>query len=778
MLRDLRFTLRTLARNWRVTLLALASLALAIGANTAVFSIVDAVVLRPLPIEDPRSLVELTVRKADGRGDLWSWDQYSALADNRGPLGPVMAQSRHGAIMRTPDGVEMLLITAASPNYFEMLGIRPAIGRTFTPGDPAPDGVVLSDRAWKRRFGGDPQIVGRAIPLNIGRFRVLGVMPPDFSGLMRGVQNDLWVSSAAWLRRPDDRRVTDFEVYSRLEPGVTLETAGRHADAVIGRLNQAGLSAAPGRRAGAEPFGSLSTKETLAAAGLLAAMLSLVLAIACANVANLRLARNEARRREIGIRLAIGAGRSHILGQEMLESAVVALAGMGAGLVLAAWLARGVTTLVYSFNPYTDYGIRLDARSLLFALGAALAATLLTALGPVLGAWRQDIQTALRGSDSPGRIRARAALAVLQIVLCTALAGTAGLFWKSLANVTAVRPAMDPDRNLLLVEAGRTRTGLPLDALAENLAAVPGARAAAYCRRVPLAGSGGGATVAVSLPGQPERSFHYNQVSPNYFEVTGARVLAGRAFTAADSPQAAPVVMISQAFARRFFQGRNALGEWVRAEGRDRQVVGIVEDGPVNYIRETVEPFLYFPHAQMPGGDLTVLVEGRKDAAALAPEVRKRMREAGYVVLEVQTLRDFMKNAHSEDRALAVLSGGLGLLGVFLAASGLFGVLAYTVSRRTREFGIRLALGAVRGNLERIVLASALKMAFIGVPAGIGVALACARLFENMLFGVSGTDPLILGAAALLVTAVALAAAFIPARHAARVNPLEALRWE
>src|ERR1035438_9247901 len=369
-----------------------------------------------------------------------------------------------------------------------------------------------------------------------------------------------------------------------------------------------------------------------------------------------------------------------------------------------------------------------------------------------------------------------------QMALVTGVACSAALLWRSLDNLAAIRPAMDPNGRLLIVEGGLDvrPPGPRAASLALEIAALPGVEQVAWARRAPLSGSGGGATVDGEMPGQPKVSFAYNQVSPNYFAVTGARLLGGRAFQTSDGPDATLVAMVNAAFGRRFFAGRQPLGEWGKVNGKDRQIVGIVEDGPANQLKERIEPYLFFPFAQKPTGDLTFFLASPKDPGLLADSIRSFLRgnEKAYVILDMVTLRQHMRNARSEEQATAEIVGGLAGIGLLLAAAGLFGVTLYAVARRTAEFGLRVALGATPGRLLRQVLKEAGVRIAIAIPLGWALAWAARHAMEQMLYGIAPDDPWTFALAAAVVVAVGVVAVLPPAVRAARIDPMAALRHE
>jgi predicted permease len=390
---------------------------------------------------------------------------------------------------------------------------------------------------------------------------------------------------------------------------------------------------------------------------------------------------------------------------------------------------------------------------------------------------------ALQAVSSPSANRWLAALVVVQMALITAVADSAGLLWRSLENVAAVRPAMDPDRKLLIV-AGFWTTSGPLatrsDRLAGELSTLPGVVRVAYCRRVMLAGSEGGQRVAFERPGQPQLTFRFNQVSPSYFATTGARVLRGRTFSEGDGPDATLVAMVSEAFVRKFLPTREPLGAWVRLGGKDRQIVGIVEDGPSNNLKEAIEPFVYFPFAQRPYRGVTYFLETTRDPARITAPARERIRQAdaAFLAHDFFTLSQHLRAQRSEEELAADVCSGMALLCIVLAAAGLFGVTLYAVGRRMREFGVRVAMGATPALLARQVIREALRLALAGVALGCGLALAGQHLLRGLLYGVNPWSLWMLAGAVVLVTLVALAAAALPARRAAHADPMAALRAE
>jgi predicted permease len=787
-LRDLAISWRTLLRRPGAALLAIVSLALAIGFSTAAFSVVDAYYWRALPVQNPGRLAYAMARDREGRIDGINWAEFQAVAGQGGALAGIAVQDRQGPPVRLPDRLDFPITAGVSNNFFDVVGVQAAMGRVFHSNTSAEGQVVISGHYWRTAFAGDPAMCGRTIVVGGAPLTVIGVLPTDFSGTQRGILVDLFVPEqvmfgALHLNSPADRG-SSFEPIVRLKPGADLEAARRSMDQALRRVEAAGLAPGPERKALLISFTRPYLKPETNMGDIFPWIAALVLIIAAANFANLRLVENQVRRRETGIRLALGAGRASLFRQHLTESLMVAGVATGFGLLVADWLIELAPAVLYSGQRYSDYFIRLDARAFAFSAGAMLLVAVAGALIPMRDTWKCSIVPALQAVTAPSAKRWLAGLVVLQIGLITAFTDSAGLLWRSLYNVAAIRPAMDPDRNMLLIQGawtgGRDVMVARIDGLAKDLNAVPGVEQAAYGRRVMMAGSGGGQRVAFEQPGQAPLTFRFNQVSPNYFAATGARVLSGRAFSEADGPDATPVVMVSATFAHKFFPDGGAVNAWARIDGKNRQVVGVVEDGPANDLKEDVEPFIYFPFAQQPSLDFTFFLHTVMDAGRVATPARERIRKSDSAFLPVDflTLAQHLRAQRREEELAADVSGGLALVGIVLAAAGIFGVIHFAVRRRSREFGVRVALGATPSTLSRQVLREALRLAAAGVALGGVLCIAFLHLLRTYLYGVKPGSAATFVAAALAVTVVVLLAAAVPARRAAQADPIEALRVE
>ncbi|HEX9186279.1 MAG TPA: ABC transporter permease, partial [Vicinamibacteria bacterium] len=754
MLADLRHGVRILRRRPAVALVAAASLALGIGVGTALFSVADAFSLRPLAVTEPSRLVEVFTRSPSGFSEPLSWPEARELVRHAKSLASVAAFDRRGITLRRGDELETLLLQAVSDEYFATLGVRAALGRVIGPGGdrglPAP-AVVISDRLWRSRFGADPSLVGRTVQLNDRPFTAIGVLPPGFRGLQRGLVNDVWVSLETWSRfygspaSLERREARHFEVVARLAPGATLARAASDLALLGSRWATAFPEASHGRTLHAqratEIAGGASPLALLLGVGVL-----LVLAIAGTNASNLLVGLADARRAEMGMRQALGASRSRIVRQVLAESALLALAGAGVGLALAEALVRAAPRLLPPTALAVDYAVRLDGRALVVAGALALLATLAGGVVPALRASRTEITPSLRvtaGALTPGRrLALPTALVALQVALAVVTLNSAGLLLGSFAATRSASRGFDTGRRVLVLELSMgdevgdlRRFASALASVRERALGLPGVRSATYVRRLPMAGYGGGAKLTVSVPDGDgsTRDVRYNQVGPGYAETLGPRLRAGRFFAPAEHSGASPVVVASEAFASAFFGATPAVGRHVRVGGEDHEIIGVVDDAPIERLHEAPEPFVYLTYARRPSADVALLIETAGEPGALAPAARALVREAspGAAVLAATTLARHMAEAWHEDWLLAVLGASLSTLGILLALAGLYAAVALLTGRRTREFGIRLALGARPSEVVSLVLRQGLGIALAGAAAGLPAALVAARLLRG-----------------------------------------------
>jgi putative ABC transport system permease protein len=788
---DLRVAARVLAKNPLPTALSVLSIAFGIGLTTGVFSLADAFYLRPLAISRPGELLTVISVGDDGSPFMYGWQDYEDMRRSGPPVSAIAAYQRRGGMLANEEGgSDQVLVSPATPDFFAVVGVKAALGRArFETAGERP-AAVLGWRLWQRRFGGDRGIIGKTIVLSGKPLAVAAVMPPEFGGLERGVANDIWVSADTWfdvLRRGSRQdRADQFEFVVRLNRGASAPAAAAQLDASI---------RGPGKRKPA-PAGTQGTRleasfapglrdQVLTGGGLMA-VLMLVLFVACANVAQLRMAQAEARRKETGMRMALGAGRGRIAGQLLLETGLLAVPGAALGLLIAhALLAKAIEFLTMG-QAYVDPGIRLDTRVLAFTIAATLISVLMAGMPPARFASRLDISEVLKSEQGSTGGRTgwrRRFLIAAQAAIGIALFGSTLLMLQSLRSAAAIRPGLDPSKKLLLLEAV---PGLKLsnvewaEQACERLAALPGARAATYARRLPLSESGGGATVRVEMQGQAPRAVKFNNVGGSYFAVMGTRVVAGRGIDTNDRPGTEPVTVVSESFARQFLAGRNPLGQWIRARGKTWHVVGVAQDAPSNDLHEPIEPYLYFAYAQNPMDDITLVLETAGEPSMLARAMTSAIRQfdSRALLYGQRTLREQMDAALANDRLITTAASTLGLFSLGLLAAGIFGVLQYAVTERRRELGLRVALGATPRAIEGLVLGETLRIALFAIPPGLGLLKALTVAARSAIPGAVPAGTPLYASSAVAVFAIMLASAWIPARRATRIDAMEALRMQ
>jgi putative ABC transport system permease protein len=798
-LQDLRYAVRRIARSPGLVAVAVLSLALGIGAKSTMFSIADGILLRPLPIEDPAGLIAVWSKTQGSRGNKFSYPEYLDLREQAQSFSGLAAYDRRGGLLQVGGETELLHANPISENYFSVLGVRPALGRAaFT--DPSEPAVVISYNLWQRRFGGDPNIVGRKVVLSRTDVVVVGVAPRNFRGLERHLAIDVWIPMPTWAamggaQELRDRSSRHLQIVGRLKSSASLPLARAELDTVASRL------------AAAYPASNLKTtylaqQEARPALGniilgsLLLAPVGLVLLICCANVAGLLIAQAETRRQEMAVRLSLGASRWRIFRLLLTESLLLSLLGGALGLLLAAWLIRLFPALLPA-GPIS-FDVRMDSRVLVFTLFASVLATLIFGLVPARQATKTDVSPVLKGVETnirQGRWRfsLRDVLVVGQVTFSFVLLATAALLLRSLLFMLNMDAGFDSGKQMLIVrivpaflEVGPEKNLALHEEMVERFRSLPGVKRASYSRRFALSGSGGGATREVVIPGYVAPSgketwdIKYNAIAPGYLQTVGTSLLRGRDFHRGDHAASQPVMLISDAMARQFWPNEDPVGKSLRVTATDRQIVGIVKDIKINRLQESNEPYIYLPFAQAPSGETTLVIETTGDPRTLVSAVRQEIRRTGpnLPVLDIITLRDQMDAAVYDQKMPAELAGGLGLLGMFLAAVGLYGVVSYAVNRRAHEIGIRMALGAQRADIAAMVLRQGMRLVAVGTVLGALATLGAGRLLGGLIYGVSPHDPLSLAASVLVVVAITLVACYLPARRAARVDPMVALRFE
>ena len=787
---DMRFALRMMAKSPMLTGLAVVSLALGIGLTTGIFSVGDALLLRPFPIERPGELLKVTSRGDDGNFVDYGWPDYLDMVQVSAELGEIAAYQRRGTMLAGDEQDENTITHAVTPNYFSLLGVKAALGQASVESIDNQPMAVLGHRLWQRRFSGDSEIVGKTVVLSRRPFVVAGVIPAEFS-LVRGVVTDIWLSTDSWFdvlgqQQERQQRTGQFEMVARLKPGVMIEQAAAQLDASIrgAEKHKPAPMGSPGTILSAS-FAPGWTKNLVLGGGLLLA-LSLVLFVACANVVQIRLAQIEARRKELGVRVALGASSWRLTRQFLIETGLLSLAGGGLGILLAQFLMEKITDLISAGSVYADPGIRLDHRVLIFTIAMLGFSVIMTGLAPARHALTLKILDILKSDQGTTGALARwprKALIVGQVAVSVALIGTVVMFIASLRNATAVRPGLDPAKQLFatqVIQSLRIPRTLWCEQACERISTLPGVVGATFARRLPLTGSGGGMTVRVEIPGREPLGVHLNNVGGNYFSLLGTRVVAGRAIDSNDREGSSLVVVVSQTFARQIFQNRNPLGEWISVNGEQRQIVGVAEDGPSGGLHSPPEPYLYLPFAQLDWGDVTLIVETAGEPGTFARAISEELKQydPGVTLHSSTTWRQLMDGALSWDRALAALTTGAGIIGILLTAAGLIGLLHYTVNRRTREFGLRIALGAKSVEIHRIVLRESLHIAACGIPIGLVLLGAAAWSVRSLVLGITPLNPFIYLVSMAALLGLMLLAAWFPARRAGQVDPMEALHYE
>jgi predicted permease len=812
---DLRYAVRLLRRNPLFALTAVLSLAVGIGANTTIFTIANALLFRaPVGVAEPDRLVDIG-RSQNRQGfDTNSYPNYLDIRKRNTVFSGVYAYRLDPSPMSLggPDGAERVYGTIVTNNYFDVLGARPRVGRLFRTDDSEAPGAnpiaVLNYRLWMRRFNGDASIAGRTIILNGHPFTVAGVAEDGFQGTSV-LSPDLWVPTnmidAAMPRVSGGSLLTDrasvwLVMGARLKPGISITQAQAELELLGAALEREfptdnrgkGLSVLatspmPGQSG---PVGGFMA--------LLMGIVALVLVIACANVAGVLIARGTARRREIAVRLAIGAGRARLISQLLTETTMLFALGGAAGLVLARVMTRLLVSLLPTLPVPLDVSLALDGRAIAFTLTLSLVASLLSGLVPALQASKTNVVPALKdeGPGGSSRHRARHAFVVAQVALSLLLVVAAGLLVRALSRATSLDPGFDP-RGVEIAGVDFSLAGYTEATgrvFARNLLArvrqLPGVQSATLSRMLPLGNSRmglGPVTVpgGVAPPGgQWSPQIEWNIVEPGYFATLRVPLVRGRDFDDRDREGAQDAVIVNETAARRFWPGQEPLGRALRQQTAREQfrtlvVVGVARDAKSRSLSDPLAPFLYVPLQQQYSPRMTIVAR-TTDGRRIAGELRKLLAslDPNLPIVTSQTLEDFTAVGLVPQRVAASVAGSLGLVGLLLASMGIYGVTAYMVARRTREIGIRVALGAQRGDVVRMVLRQGMTLAGVGVLIGLILAAGASQLLATLLFGVPPIDPVTFIGSTVLFVAIGLAACLVPARRAIRINAMEALRYE
>ncbi len=807
MLQDLRYALRMLRKNPGLTIVAAVSLALGIGANTTIFSWLDGLILHPLPrVSDPGRLVYLETRGPGGAK--WSVS-YPDFLDWKAQARSVTGLSAYGMDqfgLRTPGGTqaERAWGILASADYFDVLGVQPVLGRVFRPDEDARPGgapvAVLGYGLWQRKFAGDSAVIGRHILLNNHDVTVIGVLPPKFGGVIVGLAFDVWVPITmqpvlgAYGNQLDLRGNHWLTAIGRLKPGVSIA----EASADVG-LVQRRLAAAYPDHDGSTSAVAASLDTAVPQAQfkpLFIALLGItvvVLLVACANVANLLLARATARQKEIAMRLALGAGRGRLVRQLLIESALLAIVGGALGLFISLWGRELFAAFVPPAPLPIEVQFGINARVLAFAVLATGLAALVFGTAPALRATRPNLVPALKDDAGQGvtsRSRLRSALVVGQLALSVVALVAAGLFLRSLGKAEGVdRGLRDPAHVLLagtdLFAAGydSVRGEAFVRRLVDRVRSMPGVTAATVTTFVPLGfpnQSQWGTEVEGYQAGKNEdMSVQVAAVGPDYFETMGTPIVRGRPITATDRASSQRVAVVNEAFVRRFWPGRDPLGRRIKQDDW-MTVVGVARDGKYNGLDEAPLPFVFRPYVQLYSAQPDLVVRTQGDPKALIEPVKRELAslDPSVAFLDPRTLEEHMGPSVFVQQTGAALLGVFGALALVMAAVGIYGVMAYTVSRRTREMGIRVALGAARRDILGIIVGQASGLVALGLGVGAAAALGVGLLLESQLLGIRAYDLPTFATILALLGSVGLVASWIPARRAARVDPVVTLKAE
>jgi predicted permease len=825
LVQDTRYALRWLVRSPGLALVAILSLGLGIGFNTAIFAVADALLLRPLPVHEPARLVDVYTSGADfdtystnSLPDLQDYRSQTSVFDDLAGYSPMFAAVSRG------DRARLVLGEIVTGTYFPMLGVSARFGRTLLPEDDAPDApraVVLSNRYWQREFGGDVGAIGRSLRIRGQQYAIVGVLPDEFTGMVPILAPEIWlavryvediepaginesVPSPTGTSRLDRRGQRWLFAKARLKPGVTMEQALANMEVVAAGLRAEHVQTNKDRRVTVRPTAHTRLHPEADAvlgwivSGTMAAV-GLVLIIACANIAGMLLARASSRQREISIRLAVGAGRGRLVRQLLTESVLLGLLGAAVGVLLASWLTRLLATFDLPLPIAVSLDLRLDVRVLGFTLFVAMATGVLAGLAPALKATRGNLVSDLKGDVTSERFAgrrwtARDVLVAGQMAVTCGLLVIAGLLVRSLLASQRADVGFPAD-GLAVVSADTAilrytpeRSRHYWDEVQRRIEALPGVRSVSLASRVPF--SLNFSRMNIAIPGHQKSasemgaSINSARVSPKYFETLNVGLLQGRAFAETDTPDRPAVAIVNDRLARMYWSNQDAVGrvvfERTLDSGRPFEIVGVVADHKLQTVGEAPLPAIYFATTQRPSGYNVVVARTAGDDRALLARMRDTLTtlEPDLLIMESETMRGQIRTMLFPVRVAATLVTIFSGLGLLLAAIGLYGIIAFAVAQRTREIGIRMAIGARPATVMKLVLRQGLGLAAVGLAAGAVLGAAATRIVTGALYGIGVADPVAWGVAAFVLLGTALLANAIPAYRAMQIDPVRALKAE
>jgi putative ABC transport system permease protein len=804
LLQDLRYAVRTLLKKPGFTLVAVVTLALGIGASTAIFTVVDTALLRGLPYKSPERLYHLwesTPQKEFAQRE-FSYPDYQDYQKNQ-TLEGIAAYTGGGAIMSGRGEPERVFAPSATANFFSLLGVDPVIGRTFQPGEDKPGAArvtVLTYGMWQRRFGGNKEIIGQSLTLNGDSYTVVGVLPASFEFAMRAA--DLWRPYQPTEAQLTRRFMHGTNVIGRLKTGVTLEQAQTELSLIASRIEQENKQSHAGTGLRLVPLQEQIVGQVKPILLVLLAAVGLVLLIACANVASLMLTRSLGRQKEVAIRAALGASRWRVIRQLLTESVLLSLTGGAAGLLVAYW---GVSALVAALPenqlnalPFLK-SLHIDTSILAFSFGLSLLTGIIFGLAPALQSSRLDLNEILKegGRNTGGGAghRLRSALVMSEIALAVVLLVGAGLMMKSLLRLLQANIGFNPENLLTMTvvlpaakydDANRQINFY--EQLKERVQSLPGVSGVGAIDNLPLQG---GNTTRFNIEGDPipppgqAIEANFRVVSDTYFQTLGVPIISGRMFDERDTADATGVVIIGKSLADRVFAGRDPIGRrlvFTSGQAQPVQVIGVVGDVKIGGLDEAIRPVTYYSFRQIPGIGTNLVVRTASDPAVLASAIRNEIRtlEPDVAIFNVRAMEELISTSPAAfmRRFPALLISIFAGVALLLAAIGIYGVVSYSVNQQTHHIGVRMALGAQASDILKMVLKQGLTLALVGLAIGVVAALTLMRLLRTLLFEVQTTDTATFGIVVSTLLAVALLACYLPARRATKVDPLVALRYE